>query len=221
MIHYHLLLARKHGEVAGVPLLSSFSADTSAVTREYERLTSQPAVAEFGKTYAELLFVSAGVVLSNHDFPDPAQVAEQARRKALMEAKAIAAVLDGAKIEHENAKKRLDAAAAALKQLTPAQRRLLEEDAAAEKKAAAEAKAKTDAEERQRAQEAADAAARAAAIKAAADRAAARDTMIAELSSQSHEQLVASATAAKLEFDPAEPSDVLVLLLVKAAGLES
>lgn len=220
MIQYHLLLAREHGRATGVALMVGFSDDTSALTRKYEELTGAQ-VAEFAKQYSEVLFISNGAVLANHDFPDPSEVERQRKQKVLAEALRITAENEKAKAAHALAKEALASAAAAVKQLSPEQQKLLAEAAAAKAKADAEAKAQADAEEKLRQQEADDAAARAAETKAAADRAAARDTFIAELSALDYEALCANATANKVEFTHGEPSEVIIAALVKAAGFDS
>lgn len=217
MINFHLLLGRRHGSSEGVPLMSGFSDDTAALTRAYEDITG-PKVAEFAKEFAEVLFVSNGIVLANHDFPDPSEVEAQRKRKALAEAREILAENDLAKAQLAEVKSRVEATAATLKQLSPEQKQLLAEDAAAKAKAEAEAKRLADAEAKARADADADAAARAAETKAAQDRAAARDTFIAELSSQSDEQLHTQCVAAKLECLPNESRETFLALLVKAAG---
>lgn len=217
MIEYHLLLARKHGEVAAYPVLSGFTSDTSAITRKYEELTG-PAVQDFAKEHSEILFVSNGVVMANHDFPDPSAVEAARQRRVLAEALKIQADADAAKAALDAAKQRASEAAANVKQLSPEQRQLLADANAAKAKADADAKALADAQAKAQADADAAAAARAAETKAAADRAAARDTFLAELSALSDEELRAQIASNKIELpDDAQRADALQAL-AKFAG---
>jgi len=220
MINYHLLLGRRHGKADAEPLLVGFTEDTSALTRKYEELTG-PGVAAFAEEFAEVLWISNGIVLANHDFPDPSEVAKAEKAKKLAEAVKVQAAADKAKADLDAAKDRAAATASAVRQLTQEQKALLADAAAAKAKADADAKAKADADAKSAADERAAAEQRAADTKAAADRAAARDTFIAELAGQTDEQLAAQCLAAKLDVLANEPRDIHIAALVKSAGFDS
>jgi len=219
MISYHLLLARKHGETEGYPVLVSFG-DTRALTDRYTELSNHPGLAEFAKENAEIMLISDGIVLHHHDFDDPKTVEQQRKAKALADARSIATLHQQAAAAAAAAAKQASDARAALKQLTPEQVALLRADDEARAKAEAERKAKEEAErqaaeqERQR-REKADAEA-----KRIAAAAAARDTFITELSGQTDEQLLALAASNKAQVEAGATRDQIIESLLLAAGFE-
>jgi hypothetical protein len=151
VITYHFLLARKHGETEGFPLLASFS-ETLPLTRRYEELTG-PNCAEFAKDHAELMFVSDGMVLAHHDFPDPADLEKSRLVKVLAEARALDAENRRAQQELAAAERRAAAAKSAVKTLSPEQKELLRKEREAEEarvKEAAEALEKAEREAREK-----------------------------------------------------------------------
>lgn len=218
MIAYNLLLARKHGESSGYPLLVSFD-DPLPLTRRYEELTGS-ACAEFARENAELLFVTDGVVLAHHDFPDPKEVEAARKAKVLGQARSIQAANDAAEAEVAAAKERAATAASAVRKLTGEQKALLAEETRAKQKAAAEQKAREDAEAEAAAAEQAERQKEADAETARIETAAARDTLTAELASQTDEQLSKLASDNKIIFATEPTREEMIASIIKAAGLE-
>ena len=210
-IQFHAIFARKHGEPNGYPVIASFS-DPLAILKKYDEIVDASAGAEFRAAHAEIQLIQNLDIISQHEFPDPAQLERERKNQALAAAHRAKGEADRSFANLAAARQRADEASRALKTLTTEQKALLAE-AEAEAKAQAEAAAKAQAEaeaaakEAQARVEAAEKAAAAAAAAAAAEgmKSLAAATVVPPAAVPSEEEPDASAPESPVSAASADP----------------
>jgi hypothetical protein len=163
VITFHVILARKHGEADGYPVLAAFNeAGWIAVHKKYNEIVDSEAGAEFRAAHAEVQVYQNFDLFAAHEFPNPADVEVKRRASALADARRIRAANETAKKHLADAKNRALEAQSAIRTLTDEQKQLLEEADAAvraveekaeREKADAEAKTELAREQREKAEQ--------------------------------------------------------------------